>query len=260
MIDIQKILAALGSPIRREILWLIWDEELAAGSICGAFDVTAPTISGHLAVLRDAGLVTVRSAGTFRYYRAHQDTLRSMQSLLPDQGVRWTPADNLPERAMASAHTGLLVTASTTVRCDRADAFRGFTDPQLYSRWLGVPVSLDADGNFACTMEWGTTVRGRYTAVCPPVLIAMRWDFQDDTIPVPGGERDAYAQFADLDGGCQVRVHQVVADEQQARFMQAAWSMVLGRLTQNLAAALDRDAGTDPTQRPRRTKLADGRS
>ena len=51
MRDIQKVLAALTSPVRREILGLIWDRELSAGEIAAAFPVTKPTISQHLAVL-----------------------------------------------------------------------------------------------------------------------------------------------------------------------------------------------------------------
>jgi uncharacterized protein YndB with AHSA1/START domain len=47
-----------------------------------------------------------------------------------------------------------------------------------------VPVTLTG-GRFACTMEWGTNVRGRYELICPPELIVMRWDFEDDHIPGP---------------------------------------------------------------------------
>ena len=60
MRDIQKVLAALTSPVRREILGLIWDRELSAGEIADAFPVTKPTISQHLAVLREAGLAEHR--------------------------------------------------------------------------------------------------------------------------------------------------------------------------------------------------------
>ncbi|MGH3994473.1 MAG: ArsR/SmtB family transcription factor, partial [Pseudonocardiaceae bacterium] len=126
--DIQKILEALSSPIRREILWLIKDTELPAGAISTAFELTAPTISEHLAVLRGAGLVTVRAAGTYRYYRARKDVLRVLQTLLDNEGAKWTPADDLPERAEATAGTGLVVIASTTVTTDRATTFRGFTE------------------------------------------------------------------------------------------------------------------------------------
>ena len=63
-------LRALADPRRREILSLVQDRELAAGEIARRFDVTRPAISQHLAVLREAGLVTERRAGTRRLYRA----------------------------------------------------------------------------------------------------------------------------------------------------------------------------------------------
>ena len=68
MIDVT--LRALAEPRRREILSLVQDRELAAGEIAGRFDVTRPAISQHLAVLREAGLITERRAGTRRLYRA----------------------------------------------------------------------------------------------------------------------------------------------------------------------------------------------
>jgi DNA-binding transcriptional ArsR family regulator len=63
-------LRALAEPRRREILALIRDRELPAGDIARRFDVTRPAISQHLAVLRDADLVTERRDGTRRLYRA----------------------------------------------------------------------------------------------------------------------------------------------------------------------------------------------
>ena len=68
MIDLA--LRAIAEPRRREILALVRDHELSAGEIAGRFDVTRPAISQHLAVLREAGLITERRAGTRRLYRA----------------------------------------------------------------------------------------------------------------------------------------------------------------------------------------------
>ena len=48
----------IAEPRRREILSLIWDDELAAGDIADRFDVTFGAVSQHLRVLREAGLVT----------------------------------------------------------------------------------------------------------------------------------------------------------------------------------------------------------
>jgi DNA-binding transcriptional ArsR family regulator len=54
------IFAALAHPTRRQILQDLKDGELAAGEIAARFRATGPTISRHLSVLRQAGLVTER--------------------------------------------------------------------------------------------------------------------------------------------------------------------------------------------------------
>jgi DNA-binding transcriptional ArsR family regulator len=56
----SDIFAALAHPTRRQILQDLKDGELAAGEIAGRFAASGPTISRHLAVLRQAGLVTER--------------------------------------------------------------------------------------------------------------------------------------------------------------------------------------------------------
>ena len=254
----QSVLQALASPTRREILWLIWDHEHAAGEIATTLGLSAPTISAHLATLRTAGLVTMRIDGAFRRYRADQERLRSLPSLVPDAHVKWTPADDLPEVDLAHAQRLGVVAASVVLPCDRSTAYRGFTDGERFGRWLGVPVTLD-DGRFACTLEWGTRVRGTYDAAVADDLIVMRWDFQDDVVPVPGAELTAYVRFYDDPVGSRVEVHQLVEDETQAAFMEVAWSLVLGRLREGIVAASG-DGGSART-RPERPKLrgVDGR-
>ena len=69
MLDVA--LHALADPRRREILSIVRDRELPAGEIADRFDVSRPAISQHLAVLRQAGLLTERRDGTRRLYRAH---------------------------------------------------------------------------------------------------------------------------------------------------------------------------------------------
>ena len=92
MRDIQKVLAALTSPVRREILGLIWDRELSAGEIAAAFPVTKPTISQHLAVLREAGLAESTAVGTSRRYRARRDALRGARQCRQVDQRRRRPA------------------------------------------------------------------------------------------------------------------------------------------------------------------------
>lgn len=252
MTDIQQILDALASRVRREILWLIWDDEQASGAIARAVGLSPPTVSEHLGVLRDAGLVTMHASGTFRRYRACRDRLRALQSLVVDEGSRWIPADDLPERAGARAQIGSVVTARTDVDVDVETAFRAFVEPRLYSAWLGVPVSIE-DGRFSTTLEFGTTVRGNYDVVVPGSLIALRWDFADDGVPTPGAAMTGYMRFrpGDAPSTCAVEVHQLVDSEQQAQFMEAAWTMVLGRLHAHLLDAL----ANEPIEREPRPKL-----
>ncbi len=244
--DLQTTLAALASPIRREILWMLWDSELAAGEIAAAFEVTAGTISSHLNSLVRAGLVVRRVDGTFRRYRLDRAAMEAIRPLLARSGERWTVADDIPERALATASIGEWVTVSVTVGLDRAAAFASFADQERYSAFLGVPVSID-QGRFKAELEWGTQVRGHYEVVAPPELIAMRWDFEDAAPPVPGWQLVGYLRFFALDEGCRVEVHQAARDAEQARFMTSAWSMVLGRFKQY--ADLKR-----PTHREKRHK------
>ena len=252
MSDPQRLLSALSSPIRREILALIWERDLPAGEIAAAFHVTAPTISQHLTVLRDAGLVTMTADGNFRRYRARRDVLRGLHATLWVDSAKWTPADDLPERDLASARTSLAVVASVDVDTDQVTTFRAFTDPVVYSRWLGVPVTID-HGRFACDMEFGTRVRGTYDEISPPNLIAMRWDFEDDNTPIPGGEMTGYLRLTPTDDGCHVEVHQLVDTPEQAEFMETAWTMTLGRLKAGVVAASDPTISANP--RARRPKL-----
>jgi DNA-binding transcriptional ArsR family regulator len=78
----ESALRAIAEPRRREILRLIRRDELPAGEIASHFDVTRPAISQHLAVLREAGLVTERRHGTRRLYRARPEGLAELRTFL----------------------------------------------------------------------------------------------------------------------------------------------------------------------------------
>jgi len=75
-------LRALAEPRRRAILELVARDELAAGEIAAAFDVTRTAVSQHVAVLKNAGLLTERRDGTRRLYRARPEGLDGVRKLL----------------------------------------------------------------------------------------------------------------------------------------------------------------------------------
>ena len=75
-------LLALSSPVRREILRLVWSAERPAGEIARAFDMSWPAISQNLRVLKEAGLVRERRSGTSRLYRADRAALKPLETYL----------------------------------------------------------------------------------------------------------------------------------------------------------------------------------
>jgi DNA-binding transcriptional ArsR family regulator len=248
--DLQALLDAVNSPVRREILWLTWDAELSVGDIRAHFAIAGPTLSSHLATLRDAGLVTMRIDGNFRRYRCNQDAVRALVPFLAANDERWVAADDIDERARASASHGLVTQVAVEVPVGPAEVFEAFTDGDRYTDWLGAPVQI-REGRFRATLEWGTEVRGTYEVVSPPDLIAMRWDFDDDAVPIPGRTPlVAYLRVHPTPTGSRVEVHQLAHDTQQASFLTDAWSMVLGRFAQAYAG-VDRPKRS---VRPRRPK------
>ena len=80
----DETLRALAEPRRRAILRLVACDELAAGEIAKAFEVSRTAVSQHLTVLRNAGLLSERKAGTRRYYRARPEGLAGLREFLED--------------------------------------------------------------------------------------------------------------------------------------------------------------------------------
>lgn len=64
----HESIKALSDKTRREILSLLKRGDLTAGEIANQFSMTQATISHHLTILREAGLIDDRRAGKFIYY------------------------------------------------------------------------------------------------------------------------------------------------------------------------------------------------
>jgi DNA-binding transcriptional ArsR family regulator len=100
----DEALRALAEPRRRAILRLVAHDELAAGEIAAAFDVTRTAVSQHLTVLRNAGLLSERRVGTRRLYRARPEGLAGLREFLEDM---WSSSLDVARR-LAEADRGVI--------------------------------------------------------------------------------------------------------------------------------------------------------
>lgn len=83
---IDDTIRALGDPTRREILRALRERDLTAGEIAALFPITAASVSHHLSVLKDAGLVQAERDGRMIIYSLEstvfQEFVRQMMALL----------------------------------------------------------------------------------------------------------------------------------------------------------------------------------
>lgn len=82
MTNASAALDALGDPTRRRVLELLHTQERSVRELTEALPVTQSAVSQHLRVLRDAGLVEARAAGTRRIYRVDLDGLAPVRAYL----------------------------------------------------------------------------------------------------------------------------------------------------------------------------------
>jgi ArsR family transcriptional regulator len=83
--ELAQVLKALADPVRLRLLSLIGAHHGGEACVCDltvAFDLTGPTISHHLKVLREAGLISSQRRGTWVYYRIVPAALASLAGLL----------------------------------------------------------------------------------------------------------------------------------------------------------------------------------
>lgn len=78
------VFKALADPTRRRILELLREREMSAGDIADHFTLAKPTLSGHFAVLREAGLVETQKQGTSLIYRLNVSVLEEALMALMD--------------------------------------------------------------------------------------------------------------------------------------------------------------------------------
>ncbi|MFN4314094.1 MAG: autorepressor SdpR family transcription factor [Chitinophagaceae bacterium] len=77
----NSIFKALNDPTRREILEMLHERDMTAGEIAEGFDMSFPSISHHLDLLKRAGLVNAEKEGQYVYY--------SLNTTVVDEIIKW---------------------------------------------------------------------------------------------------------------------------------------------------------------------------
>ena len=94
---------ALGDPHRRAIVELLAAGDRSVQQLADALPISRPSVSRHLRLLTEAGLVTAEPRGTRRLYRLHDEGVEAVRAYLEqvwgDAAARFRlAAENTPER------------------------------------------------------------------------------------------------------------------------------------------------------------------
>src|SRR5262245_64010945 len=88
--ELAPLFKAVADPMRLRLLSLIACHDGGESCVCDlleAFDVTAPSISYHLKILREAGLISSERRGTWVYYRVNPKAMARMSVVLAPPAV-----------------------------------------------------------------------------------------------------------------------------------------------------------------------------
>ncbi len=96
----MQSLAALADPTRRRIVELLAQRERTTGELVEEFDVSAPAISQHLNVLREAGLIVTRAEGQARIQSLNPAGLDEIGAWLEHTRRRWSRRLDALEREL----------------------------------------------------------------------------------------------------------------------------------------------------------------
>jgi DNA-binding transcriptional ArsR family regulator len=101
----MDVFEAIAEPHRRALLDVLTDGECSAGDLVASLpELTQPTVSRHLRVLREVGLVEVRSDAQRRIYALRADGLVEIDTWITRYRHHWTTHLDALERHLAAKH------------------------------------------------------------------------------------------------------------------------------------------------------------
>ena len=240
---------AIAEPNRRQILELVREGELPAGSIAEHFDLTRPAISQHLTILKEAGLIEERRDGARRLYRARPDGLAELRRFLEafwDERLGGL-------RDLAEAEQDPRIAERVSVEREVEIAARPETvwqllvEPERLTRWMGQAAVLDVreGGEYRVEVVPGQVVVGEYRVVDSPRRLVHTWGWDVEGNPVlPGTTTVSFELNPRGDGTTHlVLTHSELPTIGAAGSHSRGWGHYLDRL---LATVSGNDPGPDP--------------
>ena len=97
----MQSLIAIADPTRRRIVELLAQRERTAGELVNEFDMSAPAISQHLKVLREAGLITTRAEGQSRVQMINPEGFDELEAWMEKTRSVWSSRLDALERGAA---------------------------------------------------------------------------------------------------------------------------------------------------------------
>lgn len=81
-VDVARICKALGDPNRLKIVKMLSDGEKCGCKLLEAFEITQPTLSHHMKILSECGLVVARKEGKWSHYSLSSETLSMFKTFV----------------------------------------------------------------------------------------------------------------------------------------------------------------------------------
>lgn len=131
----MQSLAAIADPTRRRIVELLAERERTAGELVASFDLSAPAISQHLNVLRDAGLVVTRAEGQSRIQSINPAGFAELDAWLEKTRAVWSRRlDVLERELLADDATRAKAATAFSPAVKAAPKSRAASKPKRYSK------------------------------------------------------------------------------------------------------------------------------
>jgi uncharacterized protein YndB with AHSA1/START domain len=242
---------ALAHPLRRDIVERLSGGPANVAEVTRGFDVSKPTISRHLRMLEEAGLVSRVIVGRNHRLELDPRTLADTADWIETQRARWerlfdVVGEYLEERkdlGMTDGHEFEL-RIERTFDASAEEVFDAWTNPEILRRWFHAgpnwntptaEVDLRVGGKVRVAMREpdGTehAMGGEYTLVDRPRRLAMTWTFDD----WPEKQQLIELEFTERDGRTTVVLtNSGIATEQQRDDQDHGWHDCLDQLERAL--------------------------